>query len=168
MGDMGAPVPGQALVASYQAPTGLGPSGFDPSRKALRARAAQRLRLARISMYPPISAPTINREHVDGPCLHRLDASIRWLSWCDRFRLWRGKIDAWALETKYQREEWQEGRMPCLRCDYFPYGIPAHASWCEHRDSDGNPKGGDGTAPSRSDDSAGLQGIAMKSQDKSS
>ena len=37
-----------------------------------------------------------------------------------------------------------------------------------HRDSDGNPEGGDGTAPSRSDDSAGAQPIAMKSQDKSS
>lgn len=28
-------------------------------------------------------------------------------------------------------------------------------------DSDGNPQGGDGTAPSRSDDSAGLKGIAQ-------
>ena len=55
------------------------------------------------------------------------------------------------------------------RMDYMHFG-PAYdvtmariaaLSWHLPSDSDGNPQGGDGTAPSQSDDSAGRNGIAQ-------
>jgi hypothetical protein len=73
-------------------------------REALLARAAQRLQLAGISYSPPIMSPRIDGRHIDGPVLHRLDGTMHWLSWGERFAVWRGRADAWSLEAKLQAE----------------------------------------------------------------
>jgi len=101
----------------------------EAQRNALRDRAAQSIRMAMISLHPMPRAPHIVFGHIDGPYLRRLDGGMRWLSWIDRFQVWRGKADAWSLEAKYQALEASD-IMPCVHCDHFPFGQPPHARNC--------------------------------------
>lgn len=67
-------------------------------------------------------------------------------------RIWREYATS---KRDYSARIWGNSREQCLA------RVRAALTWLRaNRDSDGNPQGGDGTAPSRSDDSAGPQGIA--------
>jgi len=48
----------------------------------------------------PRTEPTISFRNVDGPMLSRLNGTVRWLTWGERFAVWLGRADAWTLEAK--------------------------------------------------------------------
>ena len=67
--------------------------------------AGQNLDRLGIGISPPITAPTIQFKHMDGPLLHRLDGRMHWLTWRERFSVWRGRADAWSIEIACQAKE---------------------------------------------------------------
>lgn len=48
----------------------------------------------------PVSAPSINFSHVDGPLLTFSDGQLHWLTWLERYRVWRGYETAATLQRK--------------------------------------------------------------------
>lgn len=54
--------------------------------------------------WPESSRPCIQPNHVDGPYVIFRNGEIQWLTFWERFLLWRGRIDAEALEYKYRPE----------------------------------------------------------------
>lgn len=117
--DVGRVLTDQALV-SDEAPAGLHPSGFDPSREYYR--------------------------FTNGWTMARLTEGWHWKLWNEA-----GEI--------VDRDQYRHDLIERHRLRVALHFEPANP-WL--RDSDGNPKGEDGTASSRSDDSAGPQGIAGK------
>lgn len=131
-------LPEQALV--NQAPTGLGPSGFDPSRDDLPS--------------------DLDRDSYEG--------KPRYLPRQEKDALESFIEDIRARLRAMSNSELSTAILGCLHvspvnCWCLTYALadviyPFAAEEMEaRRDSDGNPEGGDGTAPSHSDDSAGRQ-----------
>ena len=44
--------------------------------------------------------PWLQMNHCDGPLLLFSDGTFRWLTWRERFLVWRGQEDARSLEAK--------------------------------------------------------------------
>lgn len=75
---------------------------LDPILKsALCASAQRRMKRAGVSVWPPITAPTINRRHIDGPYLRALDGTLRWLSPWERLLTKLRILDAWDIECRH-------------------------------------------------------------------
>lgn len=49
--------------------------------------------------FPAESKPFIMK-NIDGPLLQFSDGQLHWLTWRERFQVWRGKIDAEGLQRK--------------------------------------------------------------------
>lgn len=50
--------------------------------------------------YPPLTEITVQWRHNDGPLMRRLDGSLKWLTWRERFM---HSIGAWSLEDIARR-----------------------------------------------------------------
>ena len=51
--------------------------------------------------YPADAEPYIRWYHIDGPLLICRNGAMHWLTWSDRFWMWLGRDDIYALERKY-------------------------------------------------------------------
>jgi hypothetical protein len=70
-------------------------------KSALCATAHRRMDRAGIGIWPPITAPKINRRHIDGPYLKALDGTMVWLSPWERLLTKLGVWDAWDVEKRH-------------------------------------------------------------------
>lgn len=67
---------------------------------AMRLSAAVRMRHGGISRRLPTIAPSIDRQHKDGPVLRSLDGSLVWLSFLERVMTMIGLWSAWDVEWR--------------------------------------------------------------------
>lgn len=56
-----------------------------------------------ISHFPPITQPSINRKHVDGPYLNCLGGGMHWLTLWERLLTKLGIWNAWHIEDRIER-----------------------------------------------------------------
>lgn len=63
-----------------------------------------RIHLVSASIYRIFPPPSIVWKHTDGPLLTCSDGTLHWLTWWERFQLWRGKTTIEALDRKYRKD----------------------------------------------------------------
>lgn len=59
-----------------------------------------------ITIYPPITEPTVQWNHIDGPLMHRRDASLYWLRWRDRIMFRLGRWSLREIERRSYQTTW--------------------------------------------------------------
>jgi hypothetical protein len=93
-----------------------------------------------VEMRLPLRPPSVNWDHIDGPVLLRGDGTMYWLSWADRFMLWRGKVTIRELATKASLRSgpwWR--RLLCDlgrhagRIDHDERGMWFRCAYCQHK-----------------------------------
>lgn len=62
--------------------------------------------MSEVSFYPPITEPTVQWNHVDGPMMRRRDGTLYWLRWRDRFMHWVGKWSLREIERRSYSTTW--------------------------------------------------------------
>jgi len=167
----GASVPDQALV--NDAPADHHPSGFDPSREFIIKRWC-----VAVSGYGTGRYDAASRGKAIADAW-RCDAfgHLRFGEFLKIVHCWRdhdvparwgdpivvGGKPAFFLEnnSQYVRFTYPDSAIVSNAHPYDVLPVQYRPDNYRGRDSDGHPEGGDGTAPSRSDDSAGPQDIAQ-------
>lgn len=70
----------------------------EEQKNVLRVEAMRQL--AQRGLSVAMKEPFINREHVDGPVLVRLNRKLHWLTFRERLMTKFGIWDAWTLEQR--------------------------------------------------------------------
>lgn len=50
--------------------------------------------------FPVYARPHLQMNHIDGPLLTFRDGQMHWLTWWERYRVWRGMDDAESIERR--------------------------------------------------------------------
>lgn len=70
-------------------------------KTAMRIFAIEQNAKLGIGLTPPIREPRINRRHIDGPYLSRLNGSMHWLTMWERLLTKLGIWGAWDIEARH-------------------------------------------------------------------